>query len=170
MSVCLAVKEKKKKDLVKKIIRPSHSKAKKQERSKMEQLEINNGYTHTLYLDASDYIPREFVKTELPWSVALNILCSLKLDDYIDGNIALFMEYEDLRGKHRLPVDFQQLEFESSVLFSNLVHLPARGNIADLCLKVIGVPQGINVEVEVMHIQLEESRSFIDSQPARKVI
>lgn len=136
----------------------------------MEQLEINSGYTHTLYLDAEKYIPKPFANSELPWSVALNVLCSLQLSDYIDGTIALFMEYEDIRGKHRLPIDFHQLEFESTVLFSNLVQLPARGKVKDLCLKVAGIPQGIEVDVEVLHLQLEQSRSFIDSQPARKVI
>ncbi len=134
----------------------------------MTKLQLLEGQTHTIYLEPSQYLPTMPVKTDLPWSIALNLICSFRLNDFMDGDVALFFEYQDLRGKHRLPIDFHHMEFENALLFSNLIHVPIRGDISDVGLKVVGVPQGIELETELLHIQVEDSRSFIDSHPLRK--
>jgi hypothetical protein len=126
--------------------------------------------THSIYLDAEKYLPVNFQLTDRPWSISLNILCSFRMSDYLDGKFALLLEYQDLRGKHRLPVDTLELSFENALLFSNLVEIPVRGELSDICLKLTGVPKDIDVETELLHIHLEESRSYSDSQPIRKVL
>jgi hypothetical protein len=131
----------------------------------MSHLHFNEGHTHTIYLTKEQYLPQKNINRDLPWSIALNILVSFRLSDYIDGNVALFLEYQDLRGKHRLPVDFHSLEFEAAILFSNLVQIPVRGEMEDVCLKLVGVPEGIDVEIELLHLQVEQSRCFINNQP-----
>ncbi|WP_144393481.1 hypothetical protein [Pleionea sediminis] len=136
----------------------------------MSQLDLHQGHTHTIYLEPHQYLPSVSLKTDGPWSVALNILASFRLSDYMDGDVALFFEYQDLRGKHRLPIDFHQAAFENALLFSNLIHVPIRGNIEDVCLKVVGVTPGVELETELLHIQVEDSRSFVNSQSLRKVL
>lgn len=134
----------------------------------MTKLQLLEGQTHTIYLESHQYLPSVAVKTDLPWSIALNFICSFRLSDFMSGDVALFFEYQDLRGKHRLPIDFHQMEFENALLFSNLIYVPVRGDISDVCLKVVGVPQGFELETELLHIQVEDSRSFVDSHPLQK--
>jgi hypothetical protein len=134
------------------------------EMSVMSQLRFDESYTHTIYLSKEQYLPDSNIKTDLPWSIALNVLASFRLSDFVESNVALFLEYQDLRGKHRLPVDFHKLEFEAAVLFSNLVQIPIRGELEDVCLKLVGIPESIEVETEWLHTQVELSRSFVNNQ------
>lgn len=134
----------------------------------MSHFNISEGYTHTIYLKQEQYLPQHDFKKDSPWSIALNVLASFRLTDYMDGNVALFFEYQDLRGKHRLPVDFLELEFESALLFSNLIQIPVRGEMEDVCLKLVGIPSGVEVETELLHLQIEQSRCFINNQPMVK--
>lgn len=136
----------------------------------MEQIDLAKGFTQTIYLDASKYLPANIEKKELPWSVALNVLCCFRVSKPVSGAVALFVEYQDMRGKHRIPVDFLELEQEDNLLFSNLVQLPIRGGVDELNLKLVGMPDGTEVEPELIHLNLEESRSFIDSKSIRKAV
>ncbi|NVJ61028.1 MAG: hypothetical protein HWE27_11595 [Gammaproteobacteria bacterium] len=136
----------------------------------MERIDLNKGVMQTIYLDAKKYLPANIESTDLPWSVALNVLCSFRLSQPVKNAVALFIEYQDSRGKHRIPVDFFEPENDISLLFSNLVQLPIRGSVDELNLKLVGLTEGVTVEPELVHLNLEESRSFVDSKSMRKVV
>ncbi len=121
---------------------------------------------HTIYIDTKQYGELSPSSNDTPWSMAVNFLVSFKLSDYVDANIALFVEYDDIRGKHKLVIDHHKVEFDSNLLFSNLVQLPVRGAISEMCLKLVGVPKNVDVDIELVHVQVENQRCFVDSQPA----
>ncbi|MEE4245488.1 MAG: hypothetical protein V2I33_08760 [Kangiellaceae bacterium] len=121
--------------------------------------------SHSIFLEVERLKPARSIKTELPWSLAVNVLLSIQLSDFIEGQVSLFLDYTDSRGERQVLVDNLFLEFDSALLFSNLIQLPIRGEITDARLTLSGITAGVDVDVEVLHIQPEESRSFVENLP-----
>ena len=88
----------------------------------------------------------------------------------MSGKVSLFFEYQDVRGKHSVSVDYVELEEEDNVMFANLVQIPIRGNLEDACLKLVGVDSSAEVSTELLHVQFEESRSFVGNRPISKAM
>ncbi|MCO7223104.1 hypothetical protein [Pleionea sp. CnH1-48] len=124
-----------------------------------------------IYLEAEHYLPKagNATKNDLSWSIALNILLDIQFNQKQNGKLALFLEYQDTRGTHKVAVDYADAEDSDSIILSNLIELPVRGMISDVRLVLSGCSDDSGIEMKHCWVKVEESRCFLGNRPMQMV-